>query len=140
MDNVLNLEEDVHNGSASVEAPSRIIQSLETQLTNLHAGGDNISFTEVRRDIAVAARSVNEQFFNSDVTFGSFFNTDDRELLELLNASDIDIFKGVGSSKQDNLKTSITIPSSVLDGISYSKSRRTTNVPCDWSLVIHQQE
>ncbi|XP_071811627.1 uncharacterized protein [Apostichopus japonicus] len=122
VDNVLDLDENVYNESTPFEAPSRILQALETQLTNLHQQAEDLNFTEVRDSIAVRAFTADQNTFLSEITFGTFFNSNTRNIQEDLDDSLINVFKDAGPSILDDVKASITLPTSLLDAIQYAPS------------------
>ncbi|PIK43185.1 putative G-protein coupled receptor [Apostichopus japonicus] len=122
VDNVLDLDENVYNESTPFEAPSRILQALETQLTNLHQQAEDLNFTEVRDNIAVRAFTADQNTFLSEITFGTFFNSITRNIQEDLDDSLINVFKDAGPSILDDVKASITLPTSLLDAIQYAPS------------------
>ncbi|XP_071811624.1 uncharacterized protein [Apostichopus japonicus] len=122
VDNVLDLDENIYNEITPFEAPSRILQALETQLTNLHQQAEDLNFTEVRENIAVRAFTADQNTFLSEITFGTFFTSDARNIQEDLDESLINVFEDAGPSILDDVKASITLPTSLLDAIQYAPS------------------
>lgn len=125
VDNVLILGEDTLSESVANEAPSRILQALEGQLTNLHHGGDDVNFTDVRSSVGVVAVSADKEFLTSSLTFGNFFTSEEQDITGNLTDSLTDIFRG--NSPIENVKASITLPVSLLDSIQISKNTLITN-------------
>lgn len=142
VDNVLDLDENVYNESTPFEAPSRILQALETQLTNLHQQAEDLNFTEVRDNIAVRAFTADQNTFLSEITFGTFFNSITRNIQEDLDDSLINVFKDAGPSILDDVKASITLPTSLLDAIQYGKmphsSGRTLDIEVELVYSVWQ--
>ncbi|XP_071812631.1 uncharacterized protein [Apostichopus japonicus] len=133
VDNVLDLEENAYEESVSVEAPSRILQALENQLTNLHQGGDDVNFTDVRGFVGAIAFTADKEYFSSEMTFGNFFNSDERTIRGNLKESLTDTYRGIDPSLFDDVKASITLPITLLDDIQFDAS---DSVPV--TFLIHR--
>lgn len=134
IDNVLDLEEnDYVDSIPGEEAPSRILRSLETQLKNLHDGGNAVNFTDVRAFVGAIARSFDMDDFTSDITFGNFFSNNARDIAGNLNESDTKVLMGSASSLADIVKAVITLPSSI---ISHIQTRSNGIIPV--TFIIHR--
>lgn len=80
-----------------------------------------MNFTEVGDHIAIKALAVKEDYVQSEITFGNFFTSDERDITETLNNSMIRVFEGAKPSLLDDVMASITLPSSLLDGFQNGK-------------------
>ena len=81
-----------------------------------------MNFTNVREFIGAVAFSADKEFVSSQITFGNFFTSDEQNIDGNLNESLTDIFRGtLPTMLNDNIKASITLPKSLLDGIQYGK-------------------
>ncbi|XP_071811588.1 uncharacterized protein [Apostichopus japonicus] len=121
VDNILDLKQATYDDSVPMKAPTRILQSLEDQLTNLQRDPGNVNFTDIRANVGAVAKRFDQKEFTQPITFGSFFSDGSTDILENLNESDTLIFKGAKSSVIE-LKAAITLPVSLLDGTAYEES------------------
>ncbi|KAJ8024663.1 Adhesion G-protein coupled receptor G4 [Holothuria leucospilota] len=115
VDNLLNVKEHVYEESIFRGACSRILQALETQMTNLHKRETN--FTAVKSSLGVAARQLERSAFLENVTFGGFTSIGSVDATYHLNESEVSVMAGNDKNLSKFLAT-ITLPASLLDEIS----------------------
>lgn len=96
------------------KTPSTILGALEHQLANLHQGETDVNFTNVQRLVGAVAFTADKEDFVSNITFGNFFASAQRNITESLNASLVDVFWGYSQSHADSVKASITLPTSIV--------------------------
>lgn len=122
VDNIINIGEDVYMGLVSNDfAPSRFVRALETQLTNLQMGESPENFTVVRNNVGAFALRLDEAILGTNLTFGSILWMNMEDIRASLEEGTISLTTGTDDLMEDILKASITLPSDVLDEMSFGK-------------------
>ncbi|KAJ8024664.1 Adhesion G-protein coupled receptor G4 [Holothuria leucospilota] len=129
VDNIINVGEDVYRDLVFNDfAPSRFVRALETQLTNLQMGESSENFTVVRKHVAAFAVRLDEAILGTNVTFGSIFSMDMEDIGGSLEEGAISLTTGTYDLMDDILKASITLPSGILDEMSFEGPNDTVPV------------
>ena len=105
IDNVLNLDEEVFREAVDQNAPTRILRSLEEQLTALQKQGMN--FTESRGNIEVKAVQVSQTNVVNGIGFANIAQN-------MMSFGNTQIFNDPENIPISEADTSIALPSEII--------------------------
>ena len=105
IDNVLNLDDEVFRETVDQNAPTRILRSLEEQLTALQKQGMN--FTESRDNIEVKAVQVSQTNVVNGIGFANIVQN-------MMSFGNTQIFNDPENIPISEADTSIALPSEII--------------------------
>ena len=105
IDNVLNLDDEVFREAVDQNAPTRILRSLEEQLTALQKQGMN--FTESRINIEVKAVQVSQTNVVNGIGFANIVRN-------MMSVGNTQIFNDPDDIPTTEADTSIALPSEII--------------------------
>ncbi|XP_072025988.1 uncharacterized protein [Amphiura filiformis] len=124
IDNILNIEEEVFEAAVDQNAPTRILRSLEDQLTTLQKQGTN--FTVSRTNIDVKAVQIPQTNIQNGIGFANIRSSDSA-------VGNTEIFGDPEDIPVDESDTSIALPPEVISRFR-SEVNKTAHVPATFIL------
>ncbi|XP_072047960.1 uncharacterized protein [Amphiura filiformis] len=126
IDNILNIDEDVFEATVDHNAPSRIVRSLEEQLTIIQKQGTN--FTGSRTNIDVQAVQIPQARLPNGIGFASIMQSS-------ADVGNTKIFTNAEAIPDGEVDASIQLPSDVISQFG-SKGQVFDAISLDFNIIL----